>query len=114
MREKLVYSTENGDLRRGKAKKEAQSKMLPSGIKNDGIIRIQKESKGRGGKFVTCIYGIPYAANELSLFVKKIKQKLATGGNVKDGVVMIQGDKVRKIKELLEYNGLKVKIVGSK
>ncbi len=108
MKDKIVYSSESGDLRIKNKKKKSTSK-IPPGIKKDGFVRIRKENKGRGGKTVSIIYGIPLSGNELTLFAKKLKQKLGTGGTVKNGVIIIQGDKTAAITEIIIAKGFKVK-----
>ena len=114
---KIVYSSELGDLRKsaGKTgkrdKKQAQS--LPSGIKQDGTVRIRRETKGRGGKTVCCIYGVPLSGTELSSLAAFLKQKCGTGGTVKDGVIIIQGDKSDILMKLLTEKGYSVKKSGS-
>jgi len=108
-----VYSTGKGDLRSSEQPGKKKSTQLPSGIKNDGIVRIRKESKGRGGKTVTAIYGIPLQGIELKDFTKKIKQQCGAGGQVKDGIVFIQGDKTAKIGEILKEQGYVVKQAGA-
>lgn len=95
----LVYSTELG----GKVK-EAPVENTPRG---DGIIRIQRETKGRKGKGVTLITGIALPDKELKLLAKQLKAKCGTGGTVKDSIIEIQGDQ----RDLLftELNKLKDK-----
>lgn len=81
-------------------------------MKNDGIVRVQRESKGRGGKTVSVIYGLPLKGDSLAEFASMLKQKCGTGGTVKDGVVLIQGDNVDRIIALLESDGYRVKRAG--
>ncbi|MEM8594739.1 MAG: stress response translation initiation inhibitor YciH [Pseudomonadota bacterium] len=61
-------------------------------IVGDGTVRIQYETKGRKGKGVTVVSGIPLIESELKALAKTIKKKISTGGSVKDGVIEIQGD----------------------
>jgi translation initiation factor 1 len=104
----LVYSSEAGDMR----KKEKSAVRPHAGIKKDGIVRVQRESKGRGGKTVSVIYGLPLPADGLSSIAARLKQKCGTGGTVKDGAVIIQGDKVDLIIRLLSQEGFTVKRAG--
>jgi len=115
MPENLVYSTEKGDLRNKRKNKNRKNNIkspTPSWIKSDGIIRVQKEKKGRAGKTVTAIYNIPLNNFEMSILAKKIKQKCGTGGSVKGDVVIIQGENVEKVIAFLEDEGYKVKKSG--
>lgn len=112
MSEDFVYSTEKGDLRKKKRKVKNKASSLPPGIKNDEIVRIQKESKGRCGKTVCVIYGIPLSGIELALLAKKLKQKCGCGGSVKGNTVIIQGDNTSLLCSLLQKEGYTVKCVG--
>ncbi len=59
---------------------------------SQGPVRISRNSKGRGGKTVTLITGIPLAGSELKQLAKKLKALCGTGGTVKDNTIEIQGD----------------------
>ena len=83
-----------------------------SQIKSDGTIRIRREVKGRKGKTVTTISGFDLDDKALNLHAKKLKQHCGTGGSVKDGMVIIQGDHRDTIKSLLEGQGYLVKLAG--
>jgi len=115
---RLVYSTEHGQL--GKAmsgdakKKKAATKNAPAAIKNPGKqgVRIQRESKGRGGKSVCVIYGLNLPADGLKTLCKKLKGQLGCGGAVKADTIEIQGDHREKILTLLEKEGIKAKLAG--
>jgi translation initiation factor 1 len=78
----------------------------------DGIIRLHRETKGRGGKAVTVIKGLPLAGAELKALAKVLKQKCGVGGALKDGTIEIQGDQRKLIKTELEKRGYTVKIAG--
>lgn len=83
--------------------------VAPSG---DGVVRVSRETKGRKGKGVTLITGIPLAEKELKAYAKVLKGKCGTGGTVKDGVVEIQGDQRDVLVPLLEQKGWTVKRAG--
>ncbi|WP_341936616.1 stress response translation initiation inhibitor YciH [Marinimicrobium sp. C2-29] len=102
---RLVYSTETGRIKPQQAEPEAP----PAG---DGIVRLHRETKGRGGKAVTLVTGIPEAGDKLKAIGKQLKQLCGTGGSVKDGVITIQGDQREKLKPALEAKGYTVKIAG--
>jgi translation initiation factor 1 len=78
----------------------------------DGIVRVGRETKGRKGKGVTLISGIPLVADELKKLVKELKQKCGTGGTLKDGVIEIQGDHRDLLIDLLKAKGWAVKRSG--
>ena len=79
----------------------------------DGIVRLHRETKGRGGKAVTLVKGVPLAAREMKTLARKLKQKCGVGGAVKGDVIEIQGDQREIIKSELEKQGYIVKIAGS-
>lgn len=95
----LVYSTEAGricpDCRQPVAECLCKKKAAPAG---DGVVRVSRETKGRGGKAVTLVKGVPLADEAaLTALAKQLKAACGTGGTVKDWIVEIQGDHVDKI-----------------
>ena len=115
---RLVYSTETGRIcpkcqspisacRCKKKRPEPKSQ-----FKFDGVIRIRREVKGRKGRTVTIISGFALDDNALNVLSKQLKQHCGTGGTVKDGMVIIQGDHRDTVKGLLEGQGYTVKLAG--
>jgi translation initiation factor 1 len=112
---RVVYSTEKGRLcpRCSRPVSNCQcQKQQNNTITGDGTIRILRETKGRKGKGVSLITGLPLTASELKKLAKEIKQRCGAGGAVKDGVVEIQSDQREKIQELLKQKGYDAKISG--
>ncbi len=109
----LVFSTEQGrmcpDCRQPVDKCVCGQSEVPAG---DGIVRVSRETKGRKGKGVTLITGIPLAEKELKSYAKQLKARCGTGGTVKDGVVEIQGDQRDILVPLLKEKGWTVKRSG--
>ena len=64
---------------------------------------------GRGGKTVTVVDGFVGTASDLKQLEKHLKARCGTGGSSKDGQVLIQGNHVDKVKEILRADGYKVK-----
>ncbi len=92
---RLVYSTESGRICPFCEKSEKQCKCKKK--KNnpdtgDGKIRVQRLTKGRKGKGISAISGIPLEDTELKALAKNLKIKCGTGGTVKNAVIEIQGD----------------------
>ena len=102
---KLVYSTETGRIK----PEERASDAAPEG---DGIVRLKRETKGRKGKGVTLITGVPLQADELKSLAKSLKQHCGVGGSIKNGVIEIQTDNRDRIKDFLSAKGFTVKIAG--
>lgn len=102
---RLVYSTDAGRIR----PTEDASEVAPAG---DGVVRLKKESKGRGGKGVTLVTGVPVSSDELKALAKELKKLCGTGGTVREGVIEIQGEQRERLKPFLESKGYRVKIAG--
>ncbi|WP_162064103.1 stress response translation initiation inhibitor YciH [Vibrio taketomensis] len=100
----LVYSTETGRI-----KPEEQKVERPKG---DGIVRIQKQTKGRKGKGVSIVTGLDMDDVQLKLLAAELKKVCGCGGAIKDGTIEIQGDARDKIKVHLEKKGHTVKLAG--
>ena len=109
----LVFSTEQGrmcpECRNPVSDCNCRQALRPEG---DGVVRVSRETKGRKGKGVTLVTGIPMDEKELKAYAKVLKAKCGTGGTVKDGVVEIQGDQRDLLVPLLEQNGWVVKRAG--
>jgi translation initiation factor 1 len=60
--------------------------------RGDGVVRVSRETKGRKGKGVTLVTGVPLGGDDLKDLAKKLKRRCGSGGTVKDGVIEIQGD----------------------
>lgn len=103
---RLVYSTDQGRI---KPQDEAPA---ISHAAPDGIVRIQRETKGRGGKAVTVLSGFDLNDSELKEFAKKLKQQCGTGGTAKQGKIEIQGDHRQKLLEYIIAQGFKAKLAG--
>ncbi|ARR50998.1 stress response translation initiation inhibitor YciH [Photobacterium damselae subsp. damselae] len=100
----LVYSTECGRIK--------EEKTQPERPKGDGIVRIQRQTKGRKGKGVCVVTGLDVEDTQLKLIAAELKKVCGCGGSVKDGAIEIQGDKRDVIKTALEKKGYAVKLAG--
>ena len=78
----------------------------------DGIVRIRLEKKGRGGKLVTVIEGIPEHPDRLKALSKQLKQQCGVGGGVKNHNLEIQGDQRIPCQQKLQALGYVVKLSG--
>lgn len=104
----LVFSTDSGrhcpDCSQPNDACVCKQAKLPEG---DGIARVRRESKGRGGKTVTTISGVPLAETELKELASALKRRCGTGGALKDGVIEIQGEHVQLLIDELTKRGFK-------
>lgn len=102
----IVYSTEQGRIR------PADNKPQKSTLAGDGIVRIGRETKGRKGKGVTIIFGVPLDPAGLKALAQELKRECGSGGTVKDGRIEIQGDHRDKLGVELANRGWPVKRSG--
>jgi translation initiation factor 1 len=124
--DRLVYSSEHGRVCpscgrsatrcncRGKgARARIKARDEATGAKaSDGIVRVGRSTKGRRGKIVSTVTGVPVDANELLELAAELKRYCGTGGAVKDGMIEIQGEHRDTLVEELEKRGFKVKRAG--
>jgi len=99
----FVYSTDPAF--QFSAESAANSETLPAAKQR---LRIILDSRHRGGKTVTAILGFTGKPEDLETLGKKIKQFCGTGGSVKDGQILIQGDQTAKVRTYLQKEGYKV------
>lgn len=111
----LVYSTDSGRmcptcrLAVAACICKVNAKAAPAG---DGVVRVSRESKGRGGKVVTLVRGLPLDLDALTACGKRLRTACGAGGTLKDGVLEIQGDHAQRVVELLQAEGFVVKRAG--
>ena len=112
--EGFVWSTQHGRLC-ARCDQPVDRCRCPKGgpVKTgDGIVRVARETKGRKGKGMTLVHGVPLGEAELKKLAKKLKALCGSGGAVKDGVIEIQGDHRDRIVPVLEAEGWTVKKAG--
>jgi len=112
---RLVYSTEQGRLCPDCQQPSEQCQCKKRNTANhdgDGIARIHRETKGRKGKGVSIVKGLMLDEASFKNLAKELRQKLSTGGAIKDGDMEFQGDHRQALKTLLEAKGFQVKLAG--
>lgn len=80
--------------------------------KSDGIVRVMRDRKGRGGKTMTVITGVPGSDEALAALAQQLKKLCGSGGTVKEGAIEIQGDHCDKVQAKLTALGYRVKRAG--
>lgn len=102
---RLIYSTEKNvppEISQDKSP-------MPPG---DQTIYLRREVKGRGGKTVTTLSGLVMPAAGLEKLAGELKRICGSGGSVKEGIILVQGDHRAILKSVLEKKGFKVKLAG--
>ena len=102
---RLVWSSDGND-------QTAEQKSTASQPKGDGVVRVARQTKGRKGKGVTLITGVPLESDELKDLAKTLKQRCGSGGTVKDGIIEIQGDHRDALVKDLSTRGWVIKKSG--
>ena len=111
----LVYSTEGGRMCAACRKPLADCGCKAAGAavpRGDGVVRVSCETKGRGGKAVTVVRGLPLDAAALAALGKRLRSACGAGGAVKDGVLEVQGDHRSRVVDDLKAAGWTVKLAG--
>ena len=103
---RLVYYTEgpiNGPV------KDQSSGSQATG----GTLYIKREVKGRGGKTVTTINCTHWPEEKTKKLATELKKHCGSGGSVKEGIIILQGDQRQKILPVLADKGYQAKLAGS-
>lgn len=74
--------------------------------------RVSRQTKGRGGKSVTLVEGLPLQALALAQVGRQLKAVCGSGGTLKDGVIEVQGDHCEKVVQWLRQQGHAAKRSG--
>jgi translation initiation factor 1 len=94
MAARIIYSTGLGSLCpncRRAVRECVCPKGAPGAAKTDAV-RVGRETKGRAGKGVTTVTGLPLAESEIMALAAQLKKRCGSGGTVRNGVIEIQGD----------------------
>ncbi len=111
----LVYSTDTGRMcpqcRQAVAdcRCAALARQVPAG---DGVVRVSRETKGRGGKAVTLVRGLALDAAALAELGKRLRSACGAGGTARSGVLEVQGDHVDRVVDWLKQAGHPAKRAG--
>ena len=114
MAERIVYSTGVGTLCPNcrRAVRECVCPKGAPGAAKLGAIRVGREVKGRAGKGVTTVTGLPLSAADVDALATRLKKRCGSGGTVRDGVIEIQGDHRDRLVAELQKLGYDAKRSG--
>jgi translation initiation factor 1 len=116
-RTRLVYDTAVGRTDRcSYCKRRLEACVCPNRpsrpAAGDGVVRVWRDRKGRRGKTVTVVKGLPPDAATLEELASTLKRLCGSGGTVNEGDVEIQGDHREKVAAKLTELGYRVKLAG--
>lgn len=109
---RLVFSTEVGRVcatcgwpqKECRCSAKAEEKVPPK-----PVAKLRLETKGRGGKSVTVVDGLPRNEAFVEELAHALKKALGTGGTALEGRVELQGDRRERLREILAARGFTVK-----
>ena len=110
---RLVFSTSVGRMCPGcgwptndcKCSKTTATASVPSKL----VAKLRMEKKGRAGKTVTLVYGLPDNAAFLKELGQELKRGCGTGGAIVEAGIELQGDLRDRVREVLTKKGYLVK-----
>jgi translation initiation factor 1 len=94
MAARIVYSTGIGSLCPN-CRRPVRDCVCPKGVPgaaNPAAVRVGREVKGRAGKGVTTVTGLPMTLSDIESLATRLKKRCGSGGTVREGVIEIQGD----------------------
>jgi translation initiation factor 1 len=94
MTARIIYSTGIGNLCPNcrRAVRECVCPKGAPGAAKPAAVRVGRETKGRAGKGVTTVAGLPMSPADIESLAAKLKKRCGSGGTVREGVIEIQGD----------------------
>lgn len=109
----LVYSTDGGRMcPQCRQPVSACACKAAATVAGDGVVRVSRQTKGRGGKCVTLVRGLALDAAALALLGKQLRTACGSGGTVKDGVIEVQGDHCDLVMDVLHKHGHRPRRAG--
>ena len=109
---RMVYSSAAGQICRGCGQPERGCRCAAAAsepVPTRPTAKLRMEKKGRSGKTVTVVFGLPNNASFLAELSRDLKRACGVGGTTTDDGVTLQGDVREKIRELLKARGFLVK-----
>ena len=113
MDSRLVYDSDAPIPKPPRSAKVSRTPASPAlNVPKDGVVRLLRDRRGRGGKTVTLVAGLSGTPAALNALASDLKRLCGTGGTVRGEVIEIQGDVRERIKGELERRGYTVKLAG--
>lgn len=106
-RQGIVYSTEADYGYSYRSEEEGVT--LPPGQQD---LKVSLDKSGRAGKQVTLVSGFSGTAKDLEILGKRLKSRCGVGGSVKEGQIIIQGDRRDQVVQLLQGDGYRARRSG--
>ena len=114
---RLVYSTGVGRICPGcgwpardcKCSRNTDRQAVDASIPGRIVAKLRMEKKGRGGKTVTVVDGLPRNAAFLKDLCQELKRACGTGGAVLEGAIELQGELRERVRDVLIKKGYVVK-----
>ncbi len=107
-----VYSTELGETCPDCGRPVGDCRCgqrVDESVPNRVVAKLRMEKKGRGGKTVTVVDGLPSNAAFLKALSQDLKRLCGTGGAVVDDAIELQGDLRDRVRAALVKKGFHVK-----
>lgn len=111
-KKRIVYTTDQGNLCPDCRQPVSACQCQDTAPAGDSIIRLHRQTRGRRGKAVTLITGLPLTGTDLKAVARELKNRFGVGGAIEGPDILIQGDQREVIKPLLEAQGYTVKLAG--
>lgn len=109
---RVVYSTDQGNLCPDCGQPVANCSCGQAAAGITGPVKIRRQTRGRAGKPVSIITGLPLPPGELKKLARELKTSCGVGGSIEGGDILIQGDQRDQLRRLLEDRGYTVKLAG--
>jgi translation initiation factor 1 len=95
-----------------RAPRPTRAEPKAANLPHDGVVRLLRDRKGRGGKTVTLITGLSGSSAALTALASDLKRMCGTGGTLRGDVLEIQGDFRDRLQTELERRGYTVRVAG--
>jgi translation initiation factor 1 len=115
---RLVYSTDGGRVKQPLTPHNRKVSPPPvaaarsTAVPDDGVVRIQRDKRGRGGKTATTVTGLPGDDASLDALLKTLKTHCGAGGSREGRTLVVQGDQRERLMAKLTALGYRPKLAG--